>query len=420
MGGKGRAKVADRYTWDRIAGQTRALYGQLIAESKRATHRPLSPAGGADKGEGAKEHRSYSGFAKVDTSSGGVGDRAVVSETQRSGGGGSPMVSVVIVCTNDREHLAECLGSLRSSSYQDIEVIVADNGSTDGSVEFIRRTFPSVRVIELGKNLGFPGANNRGLRAARGTYLFELNPDTRIDPRCIEELVSVMEDDGRIGAAAAKMKIFFEPQVLNSVGIAANKILYGWDRGAFELDRGQYDQVSEVIAGCGGALMLRRSLVERIGEMDGRFFMYYEDLDFGIRAWLSGASIVFVPQAVVYHKYKAGIRRAIYNEYYDHRNRLRMMLKNFSLSTLSWMVPASLKLTFATMAKYVAAGRHRDALFQLRALLWNLAVLPNTLRERRKVQRLRAVPDAAVLDLLDEGMGYPRLSSAVPSHRVVY
>jgi GT2 family glycosyltransferase len=331
-----------------------------------------------------------------------------------------PLVSVLIVCTNDRQHMAECLGSLQDSTYPDIEVIVADNGSTDGSVEFIRRTFPSVKVIELGKNLGFPEANNRGVRVAQGKYVFQLNPDTRIDSRCIEELVRAMEADERIGVAAAKMKIYFEPDVLNSAGIMANQILYACDRGAFELDRGQYDTPTEVIAGCGGALMIRRSLIVRIGELDARFFMYYEDFDFGIRTWLSGNRVLFIPQAIVYHKYKAGIRKAIYNEYYDHRNRLRTILKNFSLLTLAWMLPASFTFNAGMITRYLLAGRTHDAWYQLRAILWNLAVLPSTLRERRRVQRLRAVPDATVLGLLEGGSGYPMLAAAVPTSEIAY
>jgi GT2 family glycosyltransferase/glycosyltransferase involved in cell wall biosynthesis/SAM-dependent methyltransferase len=391
MGEKGRAKVVDRFNWNRIAEDMLGLYRRLTNEWQQRT---------------APRNR--------------IGVQATLDKAQGTTERLTPLVSVLIVCTNERQHLAECLGSLQECTYPEIEVIVSDNGSTDGSVEFIRRTFPSVKVIESGKNLGFPEANNRAMRVARGRYLFLLNPDTRIDPRCIDELVRAMEEDENIGIAAAKMKIYSEPDVLNSAGIAANHILYGWDRGAFELDRGQYDEPAEVIAGCGGALMVRRSLVERIGELDARFFMYYEDLDFGIRTWLSGSRVVFIPQAVVYHKYKAGIRKALYNEYYDHRNRLRMMLKNFSPSSLAWMLPASLMLNIQTMAKYLAAGRHRDALHQFRALLWNLAVLPNTLRERRNVQRLRAVPDAAILALLDGGTGYPMLSSAVPAHQVAY
>ncbi len=391
LGERGRSKVLDRYNWDRIAKEMRGLYRHLIGERKQA----------------ARSRRQ-------------IGNRAGPGETHDQRAGGNPLVSVVIVCTNDRQHMAECLGSLQDSTYPGIEVIVADNGSSDGSVEYIRGTFPLVRIVELGKNLGFPEANNRAFRVAQGKYIFQLNPDTRIDPHCIEELVVAMEADETIEVAAAKMKIYFEPDVLNSAGIVANQILYACDRGAFELDRGQYDTPAEVIAGCGGALMVRRTLIERIGGLDARFFMYYEDLDFGIRAWLSGARVLFIPQAVVYHKYKAGIRKAIYNEYYDHRNRLRTMLKNFSLATLTRMLPASLIFNAEVITKYIGKGRMRDALYQLQALFWNLAVLPDTLRERKKIQRLRAVPDAQVLRLLTEGKGYPQLSAAPPTPEVAY
>jgi len=311
-----------------------------------------------------------------------------------------PLVSIIIVVRNHREHLDDCLTSVMNLKYLHFEVILADNNSTDGGPEFIQGEFPSVKVLRFGKNYGFAEGNNKAIKQANGDYIFLLNPDTKIDPECVSKLVEIMEGNESIGVCMPKMLMFNEPSVINSTGIIANEILQGRDRGAWELDCGQYDRKKQILGACGAAMFIRRNLFKRIGYFDRFYFAYYEDLDFSIRTWWSGYKVNFVPQAIVYHKYRP-FRKDIFNEYIDHRNRLRMMLKNMSFPTLWWMLPKSIHTDIKSIYRHFRRKRLKLAYYRLKALVWNLVILPDTLVRRAKVQMKRVVKDKPTILMLE-------------------
>ena len=328
-----------------------------------------------------------------------------------------PMVSIIIVTRNHLEHLNDCLKSVMNLGYPYVEVIVADNASTDGGPDFVQQKFPSVRVVRLDKNYGFAGGNNRAIKQAKGDYIFLLNPDTKVESDCINRLVDTMEKDKSIGICMPKMLMFNEPSIINTAGIIANKILQGRDRGTWELDCGQYDREKQILGACGAGMFIRRNLFEKIGYFDRFYFAYYEDLDFSIRTWCSGYKVNFVPQAIVYHKYRP-FRKDILNEYIDHRNRLRMMLKNMSLLTLGWMLPKSLYTDIKSIYRHIRRKRLRLAYYRLKALIWNLIMLPDTLIRRVKIQMKRVVKDKPIISMLER---LERIIEApLPNYNVQY
>ncbi|MCJ7646554.1 glycosyltransferase family 2 protein [bacterium] len=302
------------------------------------------------------------------------------------------LVSIIIVTRNHLEHLEDCLKSVMNLGYPHLEIILADNNSTDGGPDFVQKKFPYVKVLRFDKNYGFAEGNNRAIKIASGDYIFLLNPDTKLESDCINRLLETMEEDKNIGICMPKMLMFNEPSVINSTGIIANEVLQGRDRGAWELDCGQYDMENQILGACGAAMFIRRNLFERIGYFDRLYFAYYEDLDFSIRAWWAGYRVNFVPEAIVYHKYRP-FRKDILNEYIDHRNRFRMMLKNMPLPTLVWMLPKSLYTDSKSIYRYLRGKRLKLAYYRLKALIWNLIMLPDTLIKRVKVQMKRVVKD---------------------------
>jgi len=328
-----------------------------------------------------------------------------------------PLISTIIVVRNHREHLDDCLTSVINLKYHHLEVILADNASTDGSADFVQKKFPSVKLLRFGKNFGFAEGNNRAIKQANGDYIFLLNPDTKIEANCVDKLIKAMEQDKTIGICMPKMLMFNEPSVINSTGIIANEILQGRDRGAWELDCGQYDKENQILGACGAAMFIRRNLFEKIGYFDRFYFTYYEDLDFSIRSWWNGYKVNFVPQAIVYHKYRP-FRKDILNEYIDHRNRLRMMLKNMSFPTLWWMLPKSIYTDIKSVYRHLRRKRLRLAYYRLKALIWNLIILPDTLVRRAKVQMgrvLRDKPTILMLEALDRIIKAP-----TPNYEVRY
>jgi GT2 family glycosyltransferase len=211
-------------------------------------------------------------------------------------------VSVVVVNFNGLRFLAECLESLERQTLprHRYEVLLVDNGSVDGSPEYVRSHFPGVRVVEAGANLGFTGANNLGFRLARGRYVVLLNNDTRVDPGWLAALVAAANGE-RIGGVASRVLFRDEPGLINSTGLVLYRDGRGGDRDLRRVDGPDTRQPSEVFGGCGASLLLTRELLDDIGGFDPSLFMYYEDLDLAWRARLRGWRFVYAPGSVVHH-----------------------------------------------------------------------------------------------------------------------
>ena len=200
----------------------------------------------------------------------------------------APAISIIIVNWNGRHLLTDCLGSLRTQTYRDYEAILVDNGSSDGSVEFVRTQFPEVHLIVLPENRGFAGGNNVGIAAATGQYIALLNNDTKADPDWLSSLVNATASGSQVGMWASKILSYDAPTVIDNTGL----LLY-WDglargRGRLEVDSGQFDQQQEVLFPSGCAGLYRKSMLDEIGSFDEEFFAYADDVDLGLRGRLAG------------------------------------------------------------------------------------------------------------------------------------
>ncbi|MEJ2744380.1 MAG: glycosyltransferase family 2 protein, partial [bacterium] len=279
---------------------------------------------------------------------------------------GKPLVSIIVVCTNNRNDLDGCLSSVYDSDYKNLEAIVIDNDSRDGSVAFVEEKFPQARVIRNGENIGFTRSNNKGIRSARGEYVFLLNPDTVVEPACIGILVDAMEKDKGAGICGAKMLLEYERKIINSIGHNVNRIFYGWDRGCFELDKGQYDESMRVPSVCNGAALYRKSIFDDIGFFDERFFVYCDDLDYGIRANVCGYGVMTAPAARVYHKVNIRVENPQHHEFEEHRYRLRILLKNCPRELLHSRLMESLLFDLDCIARWFRRGDLRRASCRIR------------------------------------------------------
>ena len=239
-----------------------------------------------------------------------------------------PLVSVVILAFNGIEYLRDCLSSVLAQTYPNIEVIVVDNASQDGSPEFVEEKFSSVRLISNSSNLGFAAGNNVGIRATHGDYIVLLNQDTKVVPNLIEELVNAAEQDNEIGMCASKILYMYEPKRLNSTGFLLLKDLSGLCKGIGEIDRGQYEQQEDVLAAHGAAAFYRRAMLEEIGLFDEDYFLFSEEIDLALRGRFVGWRCVYVPSAVVYHA--RSTHTGLYSPlklYYGERNRIWNVVK---------------------------------------------------------------------------------------------
>jgi GT2 family glycosyltransferase len=308
---------------------------------------------------------------------------------------------VVAVVTNwNGVHLLdETLAGIEAQGFPDLETLVVDNGSMDGSLEHLAERWPDVHVLKLGENVGFAVAVNRGFEASAGDYVAVLNNDMTLEPGWAGTLANALDRTPAAASAVGKLLVASRPDVLDGAGD-----VIGWDgycvrRGRGEADRAQYDEPELVFSACAGAAMYRRAAFESVGPFDERFFIYVEDADWGFRAQLAGHDCLYEPEAVAHHVGGATTGGMSGLELYlFHRNTVSMMVKDFPLAALAMHSPWAVGRRLASLAKATRAGQGRIV---LRAWRDALRDLPASIRLRRPIQRNRV-------------RGYRELSRMVP------
>jgi GT2 family glycosyltransferase len=307
-----------------------------------------------------------------------------------------PLASVIIVNWNGKHLLGECLDSISAQRFRNFEIIVVDNGSRDGSVEFIHERYPGIKVESLAENRGFAGGNNVGMRVASGKYLAFLNNDTRVDPAWLENMLHAAEaSPSTIGMWACKILSYEKPEIIDNVGLLLYPDGLGRGKGRLEQDQGQYDQPGEALFPSGCAGLYRKAMLDEVGLFDEEFFAYADDVDLGLRARLAGWGCVLVPSARVYHKYSSSSsayspRKAFLVE----RNRILVLLKYYPLELILLSPYFTLKRLlvhlYGALTGTGASGRftERYSILQaftilLKAWCSALIKLPHVLRLRR-------------------------------------
>jgi GT2 family glycosyltransferase len=281
-----------------------------------------------------------------------------------------PFVVSIILNTDRRDDTLACLESLRQSTYSNHHVIVLDNHSTDGSVEAIRADFPEARIIELTDNRGYAGNNNVGIAAAvamGADWVFVLNEDTIQAPDCLERLVEVGARDPAIGIVGPMVYHHAAPNVIQCAG---GMLGPNWDSimlGRDEADRGQFSDVHlvEWIMGCG--ILVRRDVIEQVGMIDERYFYFWEETEWCIRAGKAGWKVMHVPQARMWHK---GITPDHAPKpsvtYYATRNRLLTLSKHHAPAAVKvrvWGQMLRILTSWSIRPRWRNMAEHRDAMW---------------------------------------------------------
>jgi GT2 family glycosyltransferase len=247
-----------------------------------------------------------------------------------------PKVTVIIPNWNGMDHIQGCLESLLKIDYHNVDVIVVDNNSEDGSPKAIAESFPKVQIMRNSENLGFAEGCNVGIRQAMksgSAYVWLLNNDTLVDRQSLTFLVRAAEKDNSIGMTGSKIYEYDYPNIIRCAGMTINWFrgetdLIGWH----QLDEGQFNNYSDVEGLEGCSLLISRRVCEEVGLMDKDYFVYGEEIDWCVRARLRGFRCTFVPESIVFHKGGASSGEAYRPtlSYYSTRNMLRTISKSFS------------------------------------------------------------------------------------------
>lgn len=302
-----------------------------------------------------------------------------------------PLVHVLVINWNGRDHLDECFRSLLRTAYKNCEFVLLDNASADGSVEFVQANFgsdPRVAIVELGANLGWSRANNKGIERAlesRADYVFLLNNDTATSRDSITALVETMESDPTIGALSPKLVLYDHPQLLNSIGLDATLTGSSWDIGLGRLDAPRWNEPRDVLGVCGAAMMIRTAVLQRTGLLPIDFDIYYDDLDLCLRIWDAGYRIRYCPDAVVRHKFSATMgsgQRLRLKYYLNNRNRLRMILRNYPLFEFARVAWRYILGECRAIGRSLFDRELWKIVAHVRSWFAGIAYIPSSIRER--------------------------------------
>jgi GT2 family glycosyltransferase len=317
----------------------------------------------------------------------------------------NPKVSVIIVTYNSARFMSACLEAVTAQNYPDFEVVVVDNASSDGTCEFVRHRFPTVKVIESPQNLGYGGGNNLGARRTTGEILVFLNPDTLVEPGWLEALIQGMLERGS-GLATSKITLLKDPGRLNTSGNQIHFLGLSYCRG-WRLDRSAYP-TQELVSGASGAsLAIRREVFERLEGFDESLFMYHDDVDLSIRALLAGEHCLYVPTSVAGHDYE--MRLPPHKWAWVESHRYAVLLKTYRFRTLAILLPALVIVDLMTLGYLATQGQD-----YLRAKIGTYRWLTNNwraiLRARRQTQRQRAIDDRCLLSLLVDKIPFEQVA----------
>lgn len=309
-----------------------------------------------------------------------------------------PRVSVVIPHWNGRHLLDDCLSALRRQTLVDHEVILADNGSTDGSQAYVREHYPEVQLVELGSNRGFTGACNAGYAASRGEIICLLNNDTEADPGWLAAVVDVFDRCPEVGIVAGKLLLFDRRDHFHAAGDFYRADGIPGNRGVWQADRGQYEREEPVFGACGASAAYRRAMLDEIGFLDDAFFFSCEDVDVAWRAHLAGWQVRYTPRAIVYHKLKASGGSGVVGSYHDGRNFLYVIWKNYPAPLLRRHARDIARAQWRISREAIGAWRGAAARARLRGQLAGLFGIFRLWPARRRIQAARRV-DMATLEV---------------------
>ena len=244
-----------------------------------------------------------------------------------------PLVSIITVNYNQSKVTIDFLSSLKNISYKNVEIIVVDNASPNDNLDTIEKHFPEVITIKSEKNLGFAGGNNLGVRASKGDYLLFINNDTEVPPGFLEPLVHILENDKSIGMVSPKIKFYWNSDLIQYAGytkmnpytIRNNSIGY------HQNDSGEYDNIMQTHAAHGAAMMVPRTVIEKVGMMTEVYFLYYEEHDWAEMIKRAGYQIYYQPNSYILHKESVSTGKdSPFKTYYLTRNRLVFARRNLT------------------------------------------------------------------------------------------
>ena len=322
-----------------------------------------------------------------------------------------PLVSIVTVNYNGKDYLPELYQSLYRQSYNPVELILVDNASTDGSIQFVQKNFPEVKIIQNPDNYMFAKGNNVGIEAAQGEIICLLNNDIKVAPDFLEKIVPAFESNPDMAACQPKVLDMNIPNYFEYAGAAGgfiDKYGYPFMRGriffTLEEDVGQYDDMIEIFWSTGACFFIRKSVIEELGPLDEDFKMHMEEIDLCWRMLLSRLKIYCIPSAKVWHKGGGTLSAdSPHKIYWNFRNNIFLLAKNLEMLNLIRIFIIRIGLDGIALLREMFRGKFHSAVSILKGYGWIVFNLGLLQRKRAAVQKNRKVNDEEIFQLIYPG-----------------
>jgi len=309
----------------------------------------------------------------------------------------SPLhIAIVILNWNGKSLLQQFLPSVIKTNYPNYTIVVADNGSTDDSIEFIENEYPNIDLIKLDKNHGFAGGYNQALKQVKADIFVLLNSDVEVTPNWLNPIAKAFEQDPKLGAAQPKIrwqrnKAMFE--YAGGSGGFMDRFGYTFCRGRIfnelEKDDCQYNDEQEIFWATGCALFIRADLYHNLGGLDADFFAHMEEIDLCWRLKNCGYSIKVIPNSMVYHVGAATLQKSNPRKtFLNFRNNLAMLFKNLPTSKLFHIILIRLILDGVAGLKFLLSGDIKSVWAIIKAHFAFYAWLPNLSKKRKKIKKI--------------------------------
>lgn len=326
----------------------------------------------------------------------------------------SPPVSIIILNYNGQQFLEGCFSSIKKINYPQFETIMVDDNSSDKSVSFTKSKFPWVKIIKNKENLGAPTGFNQAIKEANYELVVKADNDIIVDKNWLAEMVAVLQKNPKIGIVGSKILHYGSDEIQD---IGSNLDRFGYQMNYYTLKGLPEDETKpqEVFYVSGCSMLFKKSLFEKVGGFDGKFFLYKDDLDLCWRFKLLGFKTVTAFTSKMYHlsgvvqggkielDEKGRYHTTAKKRYFGERNTLRTLLKNYSLISLVKVLPPYFAIILAEIVFFSFLGQFKVSRAYLEAVWWNLVNLSETLDLRRQIQTLRTVSDPTIMKKMIRG-----------------
>lgn len=304
-------------------------------------------------------------------------------------------VAVVILNWNGKKFLHDLLPTLIQHTPSDVDIVVGDNASTDGSIEFLQQQYPQILTIQNDKNYGFAEGYNKVLAQVEADYFVLLNSDVEVTPNWVEPIIDMMEADKNIAICQPKLLSYYQRDTFEYAGGAGgyiDKYGYPFCRGrlftTLEKDNNQYNDACEIFWATGAAMFVKANVWKQLGGLDGDFFAHMEEIDFCWRAKNAGYKVCYCPQSVVYHIGGGTLPPSSpFKTYLNFRNNFSLLFKNLPKQQLIYIFPIRVVMDWVAACKFLAEKKPKEFSAVIKAHWHFYKQIPSLKRKRRNIHQ---------------------------------